>query len=86
MCSGISGAIFSQSSSLIRHLLSVIFSPSEIINYDILTIPYGIGSKDFNYGHGASFLFRLRRQHFTVAQRICTTAQCFHIYFGNAGK
>ncbi len=25
--------------------------------------------------------FRLRRQHFTVAQRICTTAQCFHIYF-----
>ncbi len=26
--------------------------------------------------------FRLRRQHFTVAQRICTTAQCFHIYFG----
>ncbi|EAT1859759.1 hypothetical protein EJO82_23960 [Salmonella enterica] len=42
--------------------------------------------KDFNYGHGASFLFRLRRQHFTVAQRICTTAQCFHIYFGNAGR
>ncbi|EFA4870531.1 hypothetical protein C2C40_22280 [Escherichia coli] len=30
--------------------------------------------------------FRLRRQHFTAAQRICTTAQCFHIYFGNAGK
>ena len=29
---------------------------------------------------------RLRRQHFTVAQRICTTAQCFHIYFGNAGE
>nr|AFK88931.1 hypothetical protein [Escherichia coli] len=30
--------------------------------------------------------FRLRRQHFTVAQKICTTAQCFHIYFGNAGE
>ncbi|ECB3945208.1 hypothetical protein EW425_19655 [Salmonella enterica subsp. enterica serovar Stanley] len=26
------------------------------------------------------------RQHFTDAQRICTTAQCFHIYFGNAGE
>lgn len=45
LCSGISGAIFSQSSSLIRHLLPVIFSPSEIISYDILTIPSGIGSK-----------------------------------------
>ena len=45
LCSGISGAIFPQSSSLIRHLLPVIFSPSEIISYDILTIPSGMGSK-----------------------------------------
>ncbi|STP84045.1 Uncharacterised protein [Edwardsiella ictaluri] len=45
LCSGINGAIFSQSSSLIRHWLPVIFLPSEIISYDILTIPSGIGSK-----------------------------------------
>ena len=42
LCSGISGAIFSQSLSLSRHLLPVIFSLSEIISYDILTIPSGI--------------------------------------------
>lgn len=41
-CSGISGAIFSQSSLLIRLLLPVIFSPSEITRYNILTIPSGI--------------------------------------------
>lgn len=45
LCSGISGAIFSHSSLLIRHLLPVIFSHSEIINYYILTLPSGIDSK-----------------------------------------
>ena len=34
---------FFQRSSLIRHLLSVIFSPSEIISYDILPPPLGQG-------------------------------------------
>ncbi|WP_156823148.1 hypothetical protein [Providencia sneebia] len=40
----IGSAIFSQSSSLSHHLLTVIFSPSEITRYDILTIPSGVSS------------------------------------------
>ncbi|ASG19313.1 hypothetical protein LFZ25_26595 (plasmid) [Salmonella enterica subsp. enterica serovar Macclesfield str. S-1643] len=42
--------------------------------------------KKLKYRHTVSLLFQLRRKHFTDAQRICTTAQCFHIYLINAGE